>query len=393
MSAFDGSEMDGYEALVSELRANPPVAPERLRERVLEGAPASRAPRSKKRKLVLVVVPAAVVLAVGAALVHGLVSSGSHPSAATAPHVVNGSAARANPRLSLGPLKRAGDSGSTTTATADHVGVPSAAQAYSPAYKLDQNSAVASGPSALEKLPSSVERSLSIPRNRLVHAVASLQVGVKSKDLSAKTNEASQIAGSFGGYAQSIRYQATRRGDGEAVLALRVPVQNAEKAIAKLGALGTLLSQQVSTEDLQAKVTHQTSAIGSLRRAIAVYEKALESTTLTATERVAIQIRLNNARHALARLRHARSATKTLGATADISLLLTTRNHAVVGHHHHGSTRIGRLLGSAAHFLALEGIIVLYALIVLAPFVLLAALAWWILRERRRREERLLAST
>ena len=77
MSAIDGSEMDGYEALVSELRANPPVAPERLRQRVLEGAPAPRAPRSRKRRLALVVVPAAVVLAVGAALVHGFVSSGS----------------------------------------------------------------------------------------------------------------------------------------------------------------------------------------------------------------------------------------------------------------------------------------------------------------------------
>src|SRR2546423_9217787 len=87
MSATDGSEMDGYEALVSELRANPPVAPERLRQRVLEGAPATRAPRSRKRRLVLVVVPLAVVLAVGAALVHGFVSSGS-PTSATAPAVV-----------------------------------------------------------------------------------------------------------------------------------------------------------------------------------------------------------------------------------------------------------------------------------------------------------------
>ena len=78
MSASDWSELDGYEALVSELRANPPVAPERLRQRVLEGAPAPRRQRSRKRRLVLVVVPAAVVLAVGAALVHGFVSTGSH---------------------------------------------------------------------------------------------------------------------------------------------------------------------------------------------------------------------------------------------------------------------------------------------------------------------------
>jgi hypothetical protein len=259
-------------------------------------------------------------------------------------------------------------------------------------YSLSRDSAgVASAPTAAEVLPS-VRRSVTIPRNRLVHAVASLQVGVKSSNLSDKTNEASQIVGSFGGYAQSVRYQASHRGDGEAVLALRVPVQNAQKAIAKLGGLGTLLSQQVSTQDLQAKLTQQNSGIGSLRRAIAVYENALQSSTLTATERVAIQIKLNNARHALARLRHARNGTLASGATADISLLLTTRNHAIVPAHHGGSTRIGRLLGSAAHFLALEGIIVLYALIVLAPVLLLGALGWWILRERRRREERLLAS-
>src|SRR3954462_14466056 len=100
MSASDWSELDGDEALVSELRANPPVAPERLRQRVLEGAPANRAPRSRKRKLVLVVVPAAVVLSVGAALVHGFVSSGSHPAAVPvqshAVHLIQGGVATRN---------------------------------------------------------------------------------------------------------------------------------------------------------------------------------------------------------------------------------------------------------------------------------------------------------
>jgi hypothetical protein len=372
MSASDWSELDGHEALVSELRANPPVAPERLRQRVLEGAPAPRRQRSRKRKLVLVVVPAAVVLAVGAALVHGFVSTGHRDAQVYA-----------NEKLSLNQTK--------ATGSGKVVFGPAATAAHSaPATQEGTLDALGSAPTALAG--AQARRSVTIPRNRLVHAVASLQVGVKSSNLSAKTNEASQIVGSFGGYAQSVRYQATHRGDGEAVLALRVPVQNAQKAIAKLGNLGTLLSQQVSTQDLQAKLTQQNSGIGSLRRAIAVYENALQSSTLTATERVAIQIKLNNARHALAHLRHARNGTLASGATADISLLLTTRNHAIVAPHHGGSTRIGRLLGSAAHFLALEGIIVLYALIVLAPVLLLGALAWWILRERRRREERLLAS-
>ena len=373
MSASDWSELDGYEALVSELRANPPVAPERLRQRVLEGAPAPRRQRSRKRRLVLVVVPAAVVLAVGAALVHGFLSSGSHPNAI-----------QANPSRVLGPANKEPVPGSTEKRLA--------AQSHKNVFSVEHGVATAAGAYALGSLKGGVPQSVVIPRNRLVHAVASLQVGVKSSNLSAKTNEASQIVGSFGGYAQSVRYQASHRGDGEAILALRVPVQNAQKAIAKLGNLGTLLSQQVSTQDLQAKLTQQNSGIGSLRRAIAVYENALQSSTLTATERVAIQIKLNNARHALAHLRHARNGTLASGATADISLLLTTRNHAIVAPHHGGSTRIGRLLGSAAHFLALEGIIVLYALIVLAPVLLLGALGWWILRERRRREDRLLAS-
>jgi hypothetical protein len=337
---------------------------------------------------VLVVVPAAVVLAVGAALVHGFVSSGSQNGVTAGQPtlgVING-AVRKAAHQSAEPART-----TPAAANAERELAPKSTQSQS-LYGLDQNTAVASGSAVLAGSLPSIEGSLSIPKNRLVHAVASLQVGVKGKDLSAKTNDASQIVGSFGGYAQSVRYQHSRNGYGNAVLELRVPVQNAQAAIAKLGGLGRLLSQQVSTQDLQAKVTQQTNAIGSLRRAIAVYEKALESTTLSATERVAIQIKLNNARHALARSRHARNATQALGATADISLLLTTQNHAIVPAHHHGSTRIGRLLGSAAHFLALEGIIVLYALIVLAPFLLLGALGWWILRERRRREERLLAS-
>jgi hypothetical protein len=392
MSAFERSELEGYEALVSELRATAPVAPERLRERVLEGGPAARAPRSRKRRLVLVVAPAAVVLAVGAALVHGFVNTGSQPRAFLEANLNQGSAATPQSKVVHGNVARS----TPQAATADkRVLSPQSkvthwSSAYAPSTTSEQ---VLSGKASqsLDSLGAARGR-VTIPRDRLVHAVASLDVGVRRSKLSQATNAASRIVGSYGGYAQSVRYQSTRQGYGEAVLALRVPVQNAEAAIAKLGGLGKLLSQQVSTQDLQARLTHENSGIGSLRRAIDVYEKALQDTTLPASQRVTIQIRLNNARHALAQLRHARNGTLASGATASISLLLTTRNHAIVVPHHHKSGRFGRLLGSAAGFLGLEGIIVIYALIVISPFVLLAALAWWIVRERRRREERLLAS-
>jgi Domain of unknown function (DUF4349) len=402
MSSTDWNELDGYEALVSELRATAPAAPDRLRERVLDGAPEFRRRMSKRRKLTLVVVPVAVVLSVGAALVHGFVSSGSHPRSAFAMEAT----LRQNPRADSAPL--AGHVPAGAPATTNTEAVPTSKKsadyfgsaAVSHTYEAGQNDARTTG-GTLDAAGSGakrflgVQQALSIPRNRLVHAVASLEVRVKSRsDLSAKTNRASQIVGSFGGYAQSVRYQNSRNGYGESILQLRVPVQKAEAAIGELSKLGALVSQQVSTQDLQTKLNSENSGIGSLRRAITVYVSALNSGTLSGSQRVIIQIRLNNARRALSHLRHARTGTLASGATASIALLLTTRSQgqAIGAHKNHKEGRLGRLLGDAANFLGLEGIIVLYALIVLSPIVLIGALAWWVVRERRRREERLLAS-
>ena len=370
---MSGIEFEGYEALVSELRATAPVAPESLRERVLEGAPAPRVRRSKKRRLALVVVPLAVVLAVGAAVVHGFVNSGSNEAASV-------------PQRYLG----IGTVATGTAANGAPKAISHAVTHEKAAFSADQN-AQRDALAAPTAATGSALQALTIPRNRLVHATASLEVRVPGRsELSKATNQATQDVAALGGYAQSVHYQASHDGGGSAVLSLRVPVQKAQTAIGRLGGLGTLLSQQVSTQDLQAKLTSQTSQIGSLKRAIAVYVTALQSTTLPASQRAILQIRLNNARRSLSQLRHARRGTLASGANADISLLLTTqKGAAVVTHHKEG--RLGRLLGDAARFLALEGIIVLYALIVLAPVILLVALGWWILRERRRREERLLA--
>jgi hypothetical protein len=390
MSATDRSELDGYEALVSELRATPPVAPERLRERVLGLAPGSRRRMSKRRRLVLVVVPVAVVLAVGAALVHGFVNSGGN-SQTRADTAALGAAA---------PYKEAVPGrlpNTTTTPPAGHAQAQSRALKKFPAQRHNTATGggyyLAQGTGSVVGLTGASADAVEIPKNRLVHADASLQVSVKNHAaLSKATNEATQIVSSLGGYAQSVNYQSSHGGQGDAVLQLRVPVQKAQIAIGRLANLGTLLSQQVSTKDLQQQLTSQNNGIGSLKRAIAVYEQALKSGTLSATERVQIEIKLSNARHAITQLRRNRTATLQAGATSNISLLLTTRQHAFVVTHHHGSTRVGRLLGSAAHFLALEGIMVLYALIVVTPPLIIGGLAWWVMRERRRREERLLAS-
>ena len=378
MSAADAA-FEGYEGLVAALRANPPIAPDRLRQQVLAGEPRRR--RLPSRRLVLVVVPAAVALSVGAALVHGFVSSDSHSAVGQA------------------DVKHAEALGPVPTSKSLHGGTAKKTRILAPDKTFLQRATptltTATGGQPLQTYSTAQSfDSVTIPRNRLVHADATLQVRVPSHSaLTKSTNEATKIVGSLGGYAQSVQYQSSRDGTGNAFLDLRVPVGKANTALTKLGSLGTLVSQQVSTQDLQQQFTRQTDQIGSLRRAIAVYVQALKSGTLSATERVAIQIKLENARHSLTLLRKARTATVASGATANISLTLTTNKNAGIVPAHHKSGRFGRLLGSAAGFLALEGIIVLYALVVLSPFLILGGLTWWILRERRRREEtRLLAS-
>jgi hypothetical protein len=388
MSATDWNGLDGHEALVSELRANPPVAPERLRQRVLEVGPASRSrraalPRSRRGRA-LAVVLVAVAIAVAAALVHGFVSSGSHRGAAV--YVTQNGTVDKNERV-LAPDTTVPHSGSTAVTQS----APRKAAKPSPvfgAYAAGLNQPNLAG--AGTPLDAVV-----IPKNRLVHADASLQVHVGSHSaLTKATNDATKVVSSLGGYAQSVQYQSETKGGGSSFLALKVPVGKAQTAIGRLAQLGTLVSQQVSTQDLQQQLTRQTNGIGTLRRAIAVYEQALKSGTLSPAQRIDVQIKLANAQHSVKLLRKARSGTVASGATADISLTLTTSKSSIIGGGTHTSGRFDRLLGGAAGFLALEGIIVLYALVVLSPLLVLGGLAWAFLRERRRRDERrLLAST
>lgn len=387
-------EFEGHEKLIAQLRAGTLDAPEHLHRRILvtRSARSHRLSIPRGRRLVLVL-PVAAALAVGAALIHGAFNSGTNanlePTLAAGLAPVHGSASK--PEIT-NHVRSAEKKVTAAGPTFGQALQPYKAPVPNTPSNLDQ---LGSNFSAAGANPGSVQAwsSVSIPTNRLVHADASLQVVVPSHDaLTRATNRAAQIVAQLGGYAQNIQYQTSRKGDGYAYLDLRIPVGKAETAIGRLGALGKLVSQQVSTQDLQQTFAKQSNTIGTLKRAIAVYKQALSSGSVTGAQRVEVQIRLSNAEHALASTRKARSHTLSSGATADVQLQLTTNQHAfaVVPHK---SGRLGRLLGNAADFLGLEGVIVLYALIVAGPIVLIGALGWWLTRERRRRDERrLLAS-
>jgi hypothetical protein len=331
------------------LRAHAPHAPETLRERVLALDSAPQRRHTPSRRLVLVALPAALAIAVLAAVVHGVVGSGS-PRAVPATKSFSAETTQGHSAGGVGTAQRSAvaPADSTQALTAPSVGAPA----------------------------------------RLQHTDASLQVRVGDVDaLAAATSRATRIATSLGGYAQSVDYRTPSGGAGASYLELRVPAQNVKTAIARLGALGTLVSQELSVTDLQQTFRTQSEQIAQLRRRVAALHAALTSVSLPEAQKVLLQIRLAESKRALAQRLNARKGTISAGTTAQISLVIGTEKAIAPVAHHRG--RLGRMMHSAVGFLALEGIILLYALIVISPLALVAAAVWaW----RRRSVERLLAA-
>jgi hypothetical protein len=329
------------------LRAGAPVAPEALRVHVRElRAPAPRARTFALPRRGLLLAPAALVaLAVAAAVVRGVTSSSPATRADTAAQVTTPSAGV----LKKAPAGAAASTGGAATRLAPSVG--------------------AGG-------------------TRLQRYDASLRVRVDGDgELARATTQATRIARSLGGYAASVEYRTPA---GRADLELRIPTARVQTALARLAALGTILSQRVSVQDLQRQLERQSAQIEQLRETIRLTQAALRDPATTPTQRVQLQIRLAAAKRALAQRTHARGATVAEGTLARVSLQLSSPRAAAAAPHREG--RVGRMLGSAASFLALEATIALYALIVVSPLLALGALVWAAGRARRRRDEKRLLS-
>ena len=345
-------------ALLADLRGATLRAPDAVRARVLAARPAPRRTffaQLPSRRLVFVVVPAALALAVTAAVVHGLTTgsgSGVRPVSEGASTVVHG--AVPNAKSFAKPTRAVGVAGAGST-------VDSAQATIAP----------------------------NTGSGRLQHTDASLQVRVPDvAQLSAATSAATRIATSLGGYAQSVDYQTPQGGNGVAYIELRVPAQNVQQALSRLAALGTLVSQQVSVADLQHALQVESEQVAQLRRTVTALERALADPALGDAQRVLLQIKLNESKLALSQRLHARKGTIAAGTTARISLVLGTERSVVTPVKPRGRT--SRMLHSAVGFLGLEAMVALYALIVISPLAVLGGLAWALARARRRRDEQTL---
>ncbi len=344
-----------FAELVRELRSVPSEAPAELRERVRGlGEPelrrALRFPRVSRR-MVLVLAPACVLAVVAAALVHGIVASSSSQQ--------RGTFATLKPE---GVRKQPG---------VGHGGVPR----FSP-----------SSPDQVQTLGSAVSGAAPAPNpNRYQNYQGSLRVRVKDFDsLGRDTAQAMQITRSLGGYVASVQQSTTTGAPGEADLVLRVPVAHVQAAMIRLSALGTVLDQHVSIQDLNAVVNAQRQQILQLKIEIARITAALQQ-SLPADVRLRLEFQLDEARRNLENVTGANASTLRAAAISRIELALTTEQAAAAKHH---SSFLGRSTHAAISFLAGAGAIALAALIVLSPLLVLAVLSLLGLRAYRRREER-----
>jgi Domain of unknown function (DUF4349) len=325
--------------LASELRAARPVASPGLRERVLEVAARERPARDPRfslpslRRLALVAVPAALSVAVGGALVHGLVSSGPNEQKAAPAPVRSGSSGAGGPALAQ----------------------PRNLQ--------------------LEKTPGQPYSAVLPNSARLQQYGAYLRLQVKDLGaLSDATKRAMRFARLVGGYVAYVRYSSPSHGQGSASLIVRVPVDRVQDVIEEYSNLGTILSQKINIVDVTKAVEEQAREIARLKAQIA----QIEAGGVTPQERY----RLAELKARLDYLTKHRAATVRRAQFARVALELATKPK----HRAAASTgRFDRTMRDAGGVLLREAEILLYALIVAGPLLLLggAIIAAGRFRDRR----------
>ncbi len=206
---------------------------------------------------------------------------------------------------------------------------------------------------------------------------------LRVRDGSAVSDTAKQavaMARSLGGFASTVDVRTSGE-EGEAEIKLRVPIGKVQEAVTRLSAFGTIVDEQFRVQDLTAEVNAVDRQIARLQR------RLRELRALPQTDDV--KRRIESVTKAVERLQRGKSTTVRNASLATVTLQLTTQEAEVTPKPPSDSR-----LDGACTALGWIGIAALYAVIVGAPFAILAGLGWsgWRVN-RRRAEARLLART
>lgn len=373
MSSPNGID-ERFDELVRELRAGDVRASGELRERVREIAAQAPAPRPARapfaerfrvRRAVLILVPTCLVAAVSAAALHGLTSSGSSRDAA-------------RDELTFGAAEPPAELRAHKAATGRSVPVAPTAKDAGTATWSTAESAAAPPPSA-----------------RYQDYRVTMRVRVKGLDsLSRSVVKAMRVTRSLGGYVANVRYSSPSTNHGDAVLMLRIPIANIQRAVLSYAGLGSLVAQHFSVIDVQKQYEAQVQQIADLRASIAKLETRLAEGGLTDVEKAHTQEQLEYSRAKLVRVTAVNRTTLNHARLSTVRLSLTTFHKKQKQIVPAVPSRFDNMLDDAGQVLAHEAVWFAYALLVGGPFVLLALLMLAAERSRRRRaERRLLAAT
>ena len=331
--------------LIAALRDETPSAPENLRDRValIAATPAAPSRTFTFRRALLWAVPATALGALTLAVVVGVITSSTPPSAPTAQPANEQPAAqnRGRPRAALNRVRpRAAQNGLRQFPP------PLPAQEY----RAIITAAPKGGPA-----PS---------RRRAQQVQASLRLLVDDPDdLSAATQRALRTTRRLGGYLVAVDYGTPEATEGSANVRVRVPVSRVQAAIVDFSNLGRILGQQTRITDLQQRLDALTR---QLRRA----KGDKVRTAILRRERIAL-----NRRAAY--------------ATVDLALTTHEPEQKVVP-----PSRLERAVDDATGVLTAELAIAAYILIVASPFLVLLAAAFAGSRAYRRyADQRLLERT
>jgi hypothetical protein len=205
-------------------------------------------------------------------------------------------------------------------------------------------------------------------------------IGLQVKSPNAVSNavkRALAITAALGGHPTSVHASSADKA-GVADLVLRIPRRHVQEAVTRLSQLGTITSEQVDVQDLQAGLDATTRRIARLQRQLATL-RAEPQTPERDRAIAAITSQVE-------RLQRGRAATVRGAQLATVRLHVATPPAAQPAHHGHGPLHG---IGTAAYWTAIGGA---YALAFGIPLLAVALLAWLIARTvRRRRVDALLS--
>jgi hypothetical protein len=229
-----------------------------------------------------------------------------------------------------------------------------------------------------------------VPPSGSRHQYYSVDLELRVSDLSDTTRQAINLTRGWGGYVVTVDSGADRK-SGTAYIVVRIPIVKIQPALQKLSGLGTILANHVSIQDVQVQLNKRYSRMQALRVQITKLRAKLTDPSLTQSQKDFFNAAISQREGAIANLQQLQQAQETKASFATVQLDLETKKAAVVGPPGKPG-QIGRALHNIGRVLVVEAEVLLYVLLIGAPFVALAALLWFSRRGlRRRSEEQLLA--